>query len=1126
MADYSKIISRLTVEQKASIVTSVDGWSKIVAGGVEASALTVSDGAFGVKVAEALKMSGAPTTRFPSPLNVARSWNLKTAARVADVIASEARALGVNTLLTPEGGTLGFDSRADNGRRLSEDAYLSGKMLSAYVEGYRHSGALGCVKMTDATAKGISDEKEYREKALQPYEMAIKEGNAQFVRLPSGSIGGTASCESRHLVRGILQTEWGFDGTIVCDVRGGENLTKAFAVGASIINSSVPTNEAKRIANAVHNHKRILEEIQNGIQQPTALASAMNAGTAISEELLDDALERIFTTLAEYGVDEPEASDSYSAYPFNHPVMFDEQKNSVVAYEAALETITLLKNDGVLPIAEGKRVAFVGEYAFLPFGTCADDGFVALDNEITVKMLSTSGIDTVGCSKGYARSANAFEVAALLGNAKELCNDADIVVAYVGNLAENGSGVPEYQVRFLRELRQSSSAKLVAVFVGNSLGDMSWNDLCDAVVLAGDAGQGGAKAVLRVLSGAYCPSGKLTETVFDSNGCEKYPFGHGLSYTSFEYSELKVSNKGVGFKITNVGDVAGALTAQVYVGKESSRVSPKRALRGFEKVYLQAGESKYVEIAFDSKAFRYYNTATHSWEIEGGAYEIFVGSSASDVRLSGEISVASSGAEIPEATVEEVESAEPQAASVPEAPSFSMGKLIGLIGAIAGVAILAMLYFAFFREVIFDVFSVRIKDEFTWDVFFSAAFAIGMAAVISALVIELKKSNIGSVIVAENKHVGFAFGQTEYKQDTVYANDWKNLFDEEETAVVERLFEEEPTEVVEEKEEEVIAPSECALVRYSSFDTLEAGIGAIGAAFCKYAAEKHIVVSNEELIELFAAIAATRLTAIRCSNAEGALRVVESLGEFLNADVSFVGTESLADGVAAAANVAAAQTDKINITVVHGGETEDIRELLGELTAYTGNSPDTQEIKLGDTVVALPSNMWFAVLIPDDRATEAGNACVIRLHANADDMLDIDTAMAQDYENEFVYAYTMSMTTLSDLIERGRETYYLSEKYWRKIDKLTEHINVSVPFAISNKTANAMERFVAVCIGNGMEQSDVMDYVLAALVLSVLSAKDASKLDGDETLTEFMDALFGADKDDRSREAVRLKGIK
>ena len=123
-------------------------------------------------------------------------------------------------------------------------------------------------------------------------------------------------------------------------------------------------------------------------------------------------------------------------------------------------------------------------------------------------------------------------------------------------------------------------------------------------------------------------------------------------------------------------------------------------------------------------------------------------------------------------------------------------------------------------------------------------------------------------------------------------------------------------------------------------------------------------------------------------------------------------------------------------------------------------------------------------------------------------------------------ALSSGMAVLSDLIERGRETHYLSEKYWRKIDKLTEHINSSIPFVISNRTANAMERFVAVCVGNGMEQTDAMDRVLAALVLDTLSAKDANKLGGDETLTEFMDALFGADKDDRSREAVRLKGIK
>ena len=1118
MADYSNIISRLTVEQKASLVTSAGGWSQIVAGSVKASALTPSDGAYGVKVQGGLKMSGAPATRFPSPLNVARSWSLKTAARVADVIASEARALGVNTLIAPEGGVADFKNQADNRRRLSEDGYLSGKMLSAYVEGYRHSGVLGCVKMTDATSSCIRDEKQYREIALLPYEMAVKEGKAQLVSIPAGTVGGAYACESRHLVRGILQTEWGFDGAVACDVRGGENLTKTLAVGASLVNSDFPSKEAQRLSKAVYNHKRILEGVQSGAYEASALAAAMSTGEAVSEELLDEALQKIFETVEAYDVGEIEAGGSYSAYPFNHPVMFDEQKNAAAAYDAALETIVLLKNDGALPVAEGERVAFVGEYAFLPFAACVDDGFVALDNEITVKMLSKSGIEVVGCAKGYSRGANDLEAAALLGDAKALANGADVVVAYLGDLAERGSGIPEHQMRFLRELRQSTSARIVAVYVGNGLGNMDWNDLCDAVVLAGDAGQGGAKAVLKVLSGAYCPSAKLTQTAFAANGSVKYPFGHGLSYTEFEYSELRVSERGVRFKITNAGSVAGAEIAQIYVGREGSDVFPRRALRGFEKIYLDAGESRYAEIAFDSKAFRYYNTVTHSWETEGGVYEVCVGASFGNIKLSGEVSVPSSGAEVPEKACEAVE----ERPVAYKSDTFSMGKIIGLIGAIAGVAILAMLYFAFGREAVFDLFFVRRKDEIIWDSCFTAAFSLGLAGAVVALAMTLKGSKTEGTYVAAAR-APFAFGQTEYKPDTVYADDWKSLFGEKEKD--EGLFDEVVEEAVEEPVE-TVAPSECALVRYSTFDTLEAGVGAIGAAFCKYVAEKRIVASGEELIELLAAVAASRIIAVRCSSAEGALRTLESLGEFLDADVSFARAEDLADVVAASAERAAADTERVNITVVHGKETDDVRTLLGEIADYTGNSPVACGVRLGDISVALPSNMWFVVLIPDDKATETGDACVIRLHANADEMLDVETAMAQDYDNEFIYAYTLRRATLADLVERAREVYYLSEKYWRKIDKLTEHINASIPFRISNKAANAMERFVAVCVGNGIEQEAAMDCVLASLVLDTLSAKDAGKLGGDETLTEFMDAVFGADKDDRSREAVRLKGIK
>ena len=1178
MAKYSEIISRMTVEQKALLVTATGGWSKIVAGSSSVSAMTVSDGACGVKIRNGLKFHGAPTTRFPSPLNIARTWNLRTGAYVADTIAKEARALGVNALKAPEGGVMSEGRVAADGRHFSEDPYLAGKMLSAYIKGYQHSDVMPIVGMdVSATVASLSDEKSQREIVLEPYEMAVKEGGADMISIPTGRFYGVPTCESKHLVSGIIGTEWQYDGIIASEDNGSVNMTKAMALGASMMTSSSSSVEAQRLAKAVNNHKRILENIQNGSAAETVLSSAMSSGEAVPEALLDEALEKLFCTIEPYEIDEVEMSESYSPYPFNHAVMFDEQKHGNMAYEAALESLVLLKNNGVLPIKEGQKTAFVGEYVFLPLATCKDEAdFIALDNEITARMLSKSGLDIIGCAKGYARGAGSAESVAMLGEARQLAVGADVVVVYVGDLAESvecNGRLPEYQVRFLTELRVSTSAKIVAVYFGRNIVNMEWDDICDAVILAGDIGQGGAKAVLKVLSGAYNPSGKLTQTVCDGaepvsaeaqmygyrmcqakNIEERYPFGHGLSYTQFEYSDIKVSARGVGFRITNTGDVAGDEIAQVYIGREESAVTAvRKELKGFAKVHLEAKESKFVEIPFDSKAFRYYNTETHSWETEGGYYQIYVASSSRNIRLIDEVSIPSSGAKLPDATAVTQPVQQPTAAPVVSGDdNIPVGKLTALIGTIAGIGLLAMLYFAFLREEIFFALGVHRRDELLWDIIFVGIMVgglIGATVGIILTMIKSKKQALEANMTAEATATAAVISQTEYKPDTVYPDDWKKIAfpDDEEETVVESLFNGEETtedaaEETEEPEEEVIAPSECVLTRHSSFDTLEAGVGALGAALCKYVAERRITVDTEELTELFAAVAASRVIAVRSGDAAAVVKTLEGFGEFFDASVTSVAAQEEDTSVISvlrntgeepcimdAVNSAAVQTDKMHVVVLFGSKTDDLRAYLGGIMSYTGNSSEGHELRVGESeldTVTLPSNMWFVAVVPDDRATETGSACVVRLHADATEALDIETAMAQDYENDVIDAYTLTCHTLSDIIERAREVYYLSEKYWRKIDKLEEHIGASIPFALSNKTVNAMEKFIAVCVGCGIEQTAAMDCVLAALVLDTLSAADADKLGGDETLTEFMDSVFGADKDDRSREAVRLKGIK
>ena len=330
----------------------------------------------------------------------------------------------------------------------------------------------------------------------------------------------------------------------------------------------------------------------------------------------------------------------------------------------------------------------------------------------------------------------------------------------------------------------------------------------------------------------------------------------------------------------------------------------------------------------------------------------------------------------------------------------------------------------------------------------------------------------------------------------------------------------------------------CHVEKHSSFETLTIGIGALTKAIERYLAEVRISVDTTELTELFAAFAAGRIIAVRSGDFESVSGVVRAIGECIDANVAEIAGEGTSfksllsnseTGMARAIDTASSNTDKINVCVIRCGNVSDLAKYFGGLMGYSGSDPSGFGLRVGRgelDVVTVPQNMWFVAVISDDTCTDTYNACVVRLHADVSARIGINAAVEQDYENQAIDTYTLRCRAFADMLDRERETSYLSERYWRKIDKLEEHISADIPFVLSNKTVNAMERFIAVCVSAGMEQTAAMDSVLASVALSGISSADASKIGADEPLTDFMDSVFGADTDDKSREAVRFKGIK
>lgn len=367
---------------------------------------------------------------------------------------------------------------------------------------------------------------------------------------------------------------------------------------------------------------------------------------------------------------------------------FDAEKHHALARRAAAESIVLLKNEeNVLPLKPKTKVALIGDFAVEPRYQGAGSSMVNPTCVDTMaSLIGGYDLQTVGVSRGYLRTGKAD--AAMKKEALDLAARADVVLYCFGldeiseseGMDRNHMRVPGNQIGLLEELAKVNP-QIVGIMSAGSGVEMPWHDCCRAILHGYLCGQAGAGAMLDVLTGKGNPSGRLNETYpvryedtpafryfpsaernseyreglfvgyryYDTDGmCVQYPFGYGLSYTEFTYTDLEVDEDGAVFTLENTGSMDGAEVAQLYVGLPGGKVfRPKKELKGFRKVFLKKGEKKRIRIAFDDKTFRFWNVKTGWWETEGGEYQIMVGACVTDIRLTGTLAVAGTMTEIP-----------------------------------------------------------------------------------------------------------------------------------------------------------------------------------------------------------------------------------------------------------------------------------------------------------------------------------------------------------------------------------------------------------------------------------------------------------------------------------------------
>ena len=661
---HQDLIDQLTLKEKARLVSGKDFWQTVNVDRLNIPSAFLSDGPHGVRkqaaAADHLGLNASiPATCFPTAATMANSWDPELGEGLGQRLGQEAAVQKVNVLLGPG---LNIKRNPLCGRDFeyfSEDPYLAGKMAAGYVRAIQPNGISACVKHfacnnqeeNRMTLDSVVDERTFREIYLTAFEIAIKEGKSKSIMSSYNLINGTYANENEHLLVDILRKEWGFKGLVVTDWGGNNDGVASLKCGNQLEMPGTPDRA-----------EYILKAIEDGSLEESIL-----------DDNVDTLLDVIFNTMKN-GVNKA-------------PEKFDVEDHHLFALKCAEESAVLLKNNGILPLNNETKVSFIGDFLYLPRYQGAGSSIVnptKLDK--TSDLLKDYGFNLVGCSRGFNRYGKKSKK--LHDEAIKLAEQSDVVVLYLGldevteaeGLDRSDMRLKDNQLELVKDIKKLNK-KIVVVLSCGSAVEMPFIGDVDAILHCYLNGQGGALATLNILSGKVNPSGKLSETLpvkyedvassdnFPSHKrtieyreaygvgyryFEKaevkpaFPFGFGLSYTSFEYKNLKVDDKGVSFEITNTGNVDGKEISQLYVGLQGSEViRPVKELKGFAKVFLKAGETKKVSIPFDDKTFRYFNVKTNKWEIEKGTYDIYVGASSNDIRLTATIFQKGTEAELP-----------------------------------------------------------------------------------------------------------------------------------------------------------------------------------------------------------------------------------------------------------------------------------------------------------------------------------------------------------------------------------------------------------------------------------------------------------------------------------------------
>jgi len=665
--DLKNLVQQMTLEEKAAICTGDNAWQTVPVERLGIPVMTVADGPHGmrrVRDVGALGHESLPATCFPTASALAATWNRALIYEMGQALAEESIAQKVDIVLGPGNNMKRTPLCGRNFEYFSEDPYLGGELATQMILGIQSRGVGTSLKHYAANNQEYRrhsinaqiDERPLREIYLAGFERAVKQGKPWTVMCAYNRVNGPFASQHRRLLTEILRDEWGFEGFVVSDWGAVHDRVAALEAGLDL---EMPGPQPDRV-------QAVVEAVQSG---------------ELDEAVLDQAVERLLKIIFR-------AAETPKGAPF----IVDE--HHALARRIAGEAIVLLKNEGgLLPLSKDlNKLAVIGAAAKEPYfqgGGSSHVNPTRVDAPLD-ELAEFAGETELIYAAGYSMQPGASP--ALIDEAVQVAQQAEAAVLYValpGFKESEGydradMDLTEQEVALIQAVAAVQPQTVVVLNNGSAVTMSAWIDAVPAVLEAWMMGQAGAGAIADVLYGAVNPSGKLAETfplrLEDTpafvnfpgeNGAVRYgeglligyryydarnqavlfPFGHGLSYTTFVYNNLQLAAESfldtdglrLSFDVTNTGDVAGQESVQVYLHQHRSRlVRPPKELKGFAKVSLAPGETQTITIELDQRAFAYYDPANKGWVTESGAFDVLVGASAADIRLQATVQLQSS----------------------------------------------------------------------------------------------------------------------------------------------------------------------------------------------------------------------------------------------------------------------------------------------------------------------------------------------------------------------------------------------------------------------------------------------------------------------------------------------------